>query len=89
MILVCTIAVCARVHSCVPLKACHATVPHFCWQGDTVLHSAASNQCPMEGDAADVVELLLLKGADVHAKDKNVSGHLDPEKYILDVLSII
>lgn len=54
-----------------------------------MLHSAASNECQMECDAADVVELLLLKGVDVHAKDKKVSGHPDPEKYVLNILSII
>lgn len=48
-----------------------------------MLHNAAGHGLR---DALDVVELLLLKGADVHAQNYKVSGHLNSEKYILDTL---
>ena len=53
-----------------------ANVPHFCLQGKTVLHCAASIGYRSR-DASDVVELLLLKGVDVNAKQDNVSVHLN------------
>lgn len=48
-----------------------------------MLHSAAR---PGWSDASDVVQLLLLKGADVDAQDHNVSGHANPEKYTRDTV---
>ena len=48
-------------------------VSNLCFQGGTALHQARSNHA--------IMKLLLAKGADVHAKDNNVS---DPIGRIAD-----
>lgn len=52
----------------------HLHVPPSCFQGQTALHLAAYMYCG--ANAEDVTNLLILKGADVNAKDDKVSDYV-------------
>lgn len=58
----------------IPCQLPMSRVPHLCFQGCTALHIVAEMHCR---DAANVVKLLLARGADATAKNTKVSDQVN------------